>query len=324
MRLALFWLSTLLVAFAKALWKKRPDGRSFAEELVIRSMRLALGRAVHWPASEQRKMLTLPSGRRSAQVGEEATTLGGVPAWCFAPQPAHEKAAILHFHGGGYVVGSALSNRPLLQRTTLSTSMSCWSVDYRLAPEDPHPAALDDARSAYQALLDDGVEPNSLVLMGESAGGGLILSLLISLRDEGAPLPAGAVLGSPLVELTDGAESFEKNAHVDLLVPDSVRAWSKWYAGDLPLDDPRVSPTRAGLEGLPPLLVCYSEKELFTDDIVAFVEKARGCGVHVDVETAPPGAPHAWYVAAQFPSAQSALKRIAEWILDKAQTPGPP
>lgn len=193
---------------------------------------------------------------------------------------ANPSRTILYLHGGGYVFGSPRTHRALTTGLAAASGADLFSLDYRLAPEHPCPAAIDDAEAAYEMLLAAGRAPGGLVVMGDSAGGGLALALLQRLKAKGRPLPAGAVLYSPWTDLTAGGASMISNAGRDAMFkPDSLRRGATNYAGALPLDDPRVSPLFGSMEGLPPLLVFASRDELLHDDSVRLVAKARAAGV---------------------------------------------
>ena len=199
-------------------------------------------------------LIPVPDGTTTADI--DAAGVGARWVATGTPADADDGVApvVLHFHGGGYVMASPDTHVPLCSALAAATGGRVLSVDYRLAPEDPFPAAADDALAAYSWLVDR-VDPTRVVLAGDSAGGGLALGLLARARDLGLPLPAGAALLSPWVDLTSSGESVLGNAGIDpILGPTLTQHWATLYAGDQ-LADPLASPLFGDLTGLPPALV---------------------------------------------------------------------
>jgi acetyl esterase/lipase len=182
-------------------------------------------------------------------------------------------------HGGAYLFGSIEDYRDFLARVTRAADARAVAIDYRLAPEHPFPAALEDALAAYVALLDSGVSPTRLVVAGDSAGGGLTLSLLVALRDRGLPLPAGALLVCPWVDLAARGGTLVSNGPYDVFGETLVERWALTVLAGADASDPRASPARADLRGLPPMLVQVGEVEVVLDQVKAFAERARSAGV---------------------------------------------
>jgi acetyl esterase/lipase len=174
---------------------------------------------------------------------------------------------MLHLHGGGYVVGSAFGYRPLAGALALAANAGVLVPDYRLAPEHPFPAAIEDALSAYQWTLDRGVAPDEVTLCGDSSGGGLVVSVLLTIAQRGLPRPGGAVLMCPWVDLA---------ASLDGSVPEALRRSAAAYLGAHPADDPVVSPLTADLSGLPPLLIQAATGDDRLADATALADRARG------------------------------------------------
>jgi acetyl esterase/lipase len=212
-----------------------------------------------------------------------AVDAGGVPGlWvAMGEAPAAddaESAVILHFHGGGYVMASSHTHVGMLSRLAASSGGRVLSVDYRLAPEDPFPAAPLDAMSAYRWLLDSGVAAVRIVVAGDSAGGGLALGLLVAARDAGLPQPAGALLMSPWVDLTGSGATVLANAAIDpILGPLLLQHWATLYAGDS-LGDPLASPLFADLADLAPITTQVGEREVLLDDAVRLTERVITAG----------------------------------------------
>ncbi len=267
---------------------------------------------------ENAPSLFVPKDVRAIAV-DELTAKGRVAGeWHLAPGVEvddPDRRAILYFHGGGYVFGSPHTHRSLTFALTRRSDLPVFSLDYRLAPEDQCPAAIDDAAAAFDWMVAEGRRPQDIAIGGDSAGGGLALALLQRLRDEGRDPPAGAFLYSPWTDLTASGEAIEENGDSDVMfMPDTIRNGGPRYAGGLALDDPRASPLFGSMKGLPPLLVFASEAEVLRDDSVRLVEKARGEGVSVDF-VLKPGLAHIWPVFTPvMPEANAALRRTVAFV----------
>lgn len=216
----------------------------------------------------------------------DLVTVGGVNAqWVAAPSARHDRV-VLYFHGGGFQVGSPRSHCELM--TAISEAAACrvLGVDYRLAPEHRFPAALQDACAAYEWLLTQGIHPENIALAGDSAGAGLVLSTLLSLRDSDLPLPAAAVLMSAWTDLTASGESYESRAQSDPIHQRAmILAMARNYLGTEGNPcDPLASPLFADLKGLPPLLIQVGDRETVLTDSTQFADKARAAGVTVELE----------------------------------------
>jgi monoterpene epsilon-lactone hydrolase len=212
----------------------------------------------------------------------ERTRLAGLDAMWVVPRDVAREVStptILYLHGGAYLFGSIDEYRDLLVRVARACRASAIAVEYRLAPEHPFPAALEDALAAYRALLDSGVDPTRLVVAGDSAGGGLTTSLLVALRDRGLLLPAGAVLVCPWVDLAARGGTLVSNSAYDVFTPDLVERWARTVLAGADATDARASPARADLHGLPPMLVQVGGAEMILDQVVGFAERARAAGV---------------------------------------------
>lgn len=219
---------------------------------------------------------------------------------------------LLFLHGGGYVMCSPDTHRLLMARVARVTGARVLSLDYRLAPEFPFPAALDDAMACYRWLLAQGHKPSDILLAGDSAGGGLALATLKRLRDEGEPLPAGAILLSPWVDLAAGDSSLEENAGVDYLgtlVP-HMNELAHHYLNGAHARDPLASPLYGDLSGLPPLLIHAGGAEVFRGQVERLARRAREAGVQVEF-TVYPGMVHVFQsFGGVFPLARQALREV--------------
>jgi acetyl esterase/lipase len=225
---------------------------------------------------------------------------------------------ILYFHGGVYVIGSAAFSVPLVGDLVRRTGTKSITLDYRLAPEHPYPAAVEDARAAYEGLLGQGMDPGHIVLAGESAGGGLAVALLLALRDAGVPLPSCAYLMSPYVDLTLAGETLAAKREVDpLLTPDGLRARVPDYVGGADASDPLISPIFGDLRELPPLLIQVGSHEVLLSDALRLAGRAAISDVPVTLEVTP-GVPHVFQAyAGLLDEAGAALDRASDFL--KAQ-----
>jgi monoterpene epsilon-lactone hydrolase len=228
-------------------------------------------------------------------VKVELVTVPERPAEWLTPPGARTDAVVLYLHGGGYVIGSPRSHRHLAAAIARAAGTRVLLLDYRLAPEHPFPAALEDAVAAYQWLLGEGISPGRLVMAGDSAGGGLAIATLLALRDRGLPKPAGGVCISPWVDLTNSAASYGTKASVDPIVTrEGIIMMAQAYVGAGDPKQPLVSPLYADLRNLPPLLVHVGSDEVLLDDAVGLGEHARAAGVDVRVEEWP-AMIHVWH-----------------------------
>jgi monoterpene epsilon-lactone hydrolase len=219
---------------------------------------------------------------------------------------------LLYFHGGAYYFCSPKTHRSLIFALAARCGASTFALDYRLAPEHPFPAAHDDALAAYRALLADGSPAESIVLAGDSAGGGLALATLAALRDAGDPLPAAALLFSPWTDLAATGATLVTNDGVDpMFYGAAIGRAAQFYLAGASADHPYASPLYADLTGLPPLFIQAGSTEVLLDDSRRVAEKARAAGVSIDFEIWP-GMPHVWQLYAPFmPEARKALDRAA-------------
>jgi monoterpene epsilon-lactone hydrolase len=240
---------------------------------------------------------------------------GGVRAeWICAPESRDDRA-MLYLHGGCYSSGSVETHRDLMTRLALAASMRVLGLNYRLAPEDPFPAAVDDASAAYRWLLDMGIAPARIAIAGDSAGGGLALATTIATRDAGLPLAGALVCLSPWVDLGLSGASMDAKAGDDPIVSrEMLRGWAKLYLGDHDARTPLASPLYADLHGLPPLLIQVGASEVLLDDATRLAERASTAGVETTLEVWPEMI-HVWQTfAAILPEGRRAIARIGEFV----------
>jgi epsilon-lactone hydrolase len=246
---------------------------------------------------------------------EHGTALTGEWIEPTAPNHTGRTRCILYLHGGAYVAMSARTHRSVTSRLAGWSDACLFALDYRLAPEHPYPAALEDALAAYRRLIDAGMAPSGIVVAGDSAGGGLALALLLAVRDAGLPLPAAAVLFSPWTDLAATGPSIIGNSEADaLFFGTCVAAQAAYYLAQTPATDPLASPVYADLTGLPALLIQVSDSEVLLDDSRRVFANARHSGVDATLQIWR-GVPHGWQVFAPIlPEGRAALRDAAAFI----------
>ncbi|OIJ24389.1 alpha/beta hydrolase [Nocardioides luteus] len=254
---------------------------------------------------------TLPLSSEARPV-----TIGGISGLELYPDAT--EGTLLYIHGGGYVVGSARTGASLADGLAGRAGLRAVSIDYRLAPEAPYPAAVEDGLAAYRGLLDAGVEPERLVLAGDSAGGGLTMATLLAARSAGLPQPAAAVLFSPWTDLTLSGATIETKVDADPLFDRAALEWfAGRYLGSADPADPLISPAFADLAGLPPLLIQVGSHEVLLDDSVRLAARAAEADVEVILEV---GAelPHVFQnQAGSLDEADAALDRASRFLTER-------
>jgi monoterpene epsilon-lactone hydrolase len=241
--------------------------------------------------------------------------INGVPGEWLTPLEVIGGRTILYLHGGYYLSGSIKSHRNLAGNIAAAAQARALIIAYRLAPEHPFPAALDDALSAYSWLLAQGVRPKQIYLAGDSAGGGLVLAVLLALRERGIPMPAAAVCLSPATDLTKSGESWKFNAKKELVVNRyTAEQMLPLYLGSGNPRNPLASPLFADLHDLPPMLIQVGSDEALLSDSTSFADRARKAGVEVTLEVWPK-MQHVWQFTASFmPEARQAIDKIGDFI----------
>ena len=240
---------------------------------------------------------------------------GGVPAEWVCWQGADDGRVILFLHGGGYVFCSPFTHRDLVCRIARASAARALSLGYRLAPEHPHPAAVEDALAAYRWLLESGTDPSRITVMGDSAGGGLTLALLQTLRDRKLPLPACAVCMSPWADLTCSSASFKKNSRKDPVLPAKVVPdFARMYVPDGDLARPSISPLFGDFSGLPPLLIHVGTDEILLDDSRGVAEMASKTGTAVELKIWPDMIHVFQSLAFLHPDARQSIQEIGEFV----------
>jgi acetyl esterase/lipase len=254
------------------------------------------------------------SAKMPKGVSVRAAVVGGVLGEWIVPAEMDDESVILYLHGGGYMMGSPKTHQALVARIASASHARALLLDYRLAPEHPFPAAIEDAAAAYHALLDQGTAPEQIVFAGDSAGGGLVMAALLWLRDAGDPLPRAAVCISPFADFTLAGESLITRAKADPYVKREHWSVVKHYLGDNDPYSPLLSPLYGDLRGLPPLLIHVGNDEILLSDSTRLAECAQDAGVDVTLEVWP-GMWHVWhFFAPLLPEAQQAIEKIGSFV----------
>ena len=275
----------------------------FSHEFSVASMREAVDYAGN-------KVVPLPDIVKQ-KVGNES----GLEIFKFSPTILSHRNAILYLHGGGYCIGSTSSHRPIIERLCADFGGVVYSLDYRLAPEYNFPVPLIDSTAAYQWLLSEGYSSSELAIVGDSAGGGLALSTLINLREEGIPLPSSGVLISPWLDLSSSGNSIIKNESIDPIInKETLNSFaSKYLNGALPTTH-LASPLFAELNDLPPILLQVGDMEMLFDDSIRLKEKAADYNIQVELKIWKKMV-HVWHIFAPIlPEGQAAIIEISSFI----------
>ena len=260
-----------------------------------------------------------------AMIGESATVpegvtvsetyAGGCRAYWNDPEGCAMDRVILYVHGGGYVIGSPKSHERLVGHIAKATGCRALNLDYRLAPEHPHPAAVQDATNAYRWLLAQGYAPEHIAISGDSAGGGLTLAALLSIKETGLPQPAAAVPLSPWTDMEGLGDSMTRNAPNDLMVQlEGLKGMAANFLGEANPRDPLAAPLYGDYAGVSPLYIQVGGDETLLDDSTRVAEKARAAGVDVTLDVFPE-MQHVFQTSAgNIPEATDAVQRIGEWL----------
>ncbi|MCK6550502.1 alpha/beta hydrolase [Myxococcota bacterium] len=306
-------------------WRRGPlrPSWSFRFELFATVLKLGAARQSQQTIPERRattEALARPDAKKLTSFTRRGpATVGGVAGEWFVPErwsrsdPAPNRT-ILYLHGGGFVIGSTVTHARMIASLARHAHARVFAPNYRLAPEHVHPAALEDARAVYEALLADGVAPSSLAIAGDSAGGNLALALLLDLREAWRPLPACAVLLSPWVDVADRGGSIVAHEPYDWATPADFDEWQRSYYPGMDPRDPRVSPIHAELSGLPPVLVEVGTAEMLLDQVRRLAARLRDAGVPVTLEELPDMIHDSYTLAGYFPELEQSYARLAAFV----------
>lgn len=280
---------------------------------ILREKAVAPG--VEVPLEVMRKGMEKVAFKAADDIQVESVTVAGRAAeWVRAPG-VQAGRAILYLHGGGYVMGSINTHRSLVGEISRAAQAAALLVDYRLAPEDPFPAAVEDGVAAYRWLLEQGFTPQNLSIAGDSAGGGLALATLVSARDQGLSMPASAVPISPWSDLTCTNESYTTRAEADpMIAPGGINKMAGRYLNGAEAKHPYASPNLANLKGLPPLLIHVGRDEVLLDDSIKLDQKAKADGVSSTLEIWDDMI-HVWHAFhPMLPEGKQAIARVGEFM----------
>jgi acetyl esterase/lipase len=317
-RILWLWAVTFVeTARSRALRGPRVPSWSLLFESVVRFLRRDWEETAAWePARLRRDWDERPAPKKFVKgVAIEEEPLGGVAAVRFRPSGVLRERTILFLHGGSYAYGSAkTTHAELLAHLAEATRYEVIGVDYRLAPEHPYPAQLEDATAAFDALCQSGVAAESIVVMGDSSGGNLAFYLLLALRDRGGPKPRSLVLLSPWSDLTMPGASFTRNDAYDYGTRAVLLTQARRFAGDMELDDPRLSPVKADARGLCHTMIVSGDREIPYDDILALARRLQLSGVPLTLHTATDMPHNALIFAGMHPSADAAFTAVVAFI----------
>ena len=251
--------------------------------------------------------------RLPKQIRSHATTDFGTPSeWIDSPDSGN--GIILYLHGGAYALGSVHSHRELIARLVLATNCKALAINYRLAPENPFPAALEDSVQAYTWLLSQGVEPSQICIAGDSACGGLAIATLFALREHGITLPAGVFCFSPWLDLSLSGDSVSKNMQLDpILSGEILQKYVNYYIGNHISNNPLISPLFGDLQSLPPIHLQTGRNEILLDDSVHFYEKACQAGVDVTLKIWDDMF-HVFQLFSFLPETQESMKQVSAFV----------
>jgi len=297
-----------------------PSFRSYFFERAIKvSVKRAVRKGVRGKGLDEKRQMLDAAARRLVKLPNNCKVvpidIEGLYAEWISTGITLKHKVILYLHGGGYALCSANTHRPLAARIGKASGVKVLFPEYRLAPEHPFPAAIEDAVNVYRWILHQGFSPSNIVFAGDSAGGGLCIAAALVLRDQNEPLPAAIVCLSPWVDLTSSGESYRKNKWVDpYLSIEAVRAAVRMYAGDEKPDHPLISPIFADLSGLPPLFIQAGNHEILQSDAEKLAAQARNAGVPFTLKVWK-GMWHVWQISGDaLPEARKAIKEIGIFI----------
>lgn len=309
-----------VIRVRRALFGPRRPTWTLELETVAEVLRRSATLSAVMPIHIQRRVIDPPRPvtQPMREVMMEPIRAGAVSAEWFSQPTSDPERVVLYLHGGGYSTGSINSHRDFLARLCIASGMRVLAADYRLAPEHPFPAQLEDSLGVYAWLIEEqGIDPDHIVMGGESAGAGLTLSTLVSLRDRGLPQPAGAVLISGWFDLDSRSTSMQSNSHYDFVTRLGIRAMARRFAPADEHANPLVSPVHADLEGLAPLLIQVGAAETLLDDSLRVADKARASGVQVDLEVWPDMI-HAWHIfAPMLVEGRQAIERMGKFVRNR-------
>ncbi len=265
---------------------------------------------------EQRASYEQAGGAMPIATGVEieTVTLGGVDGLKFTPETPIPGRTLLYFHGGGYVIGSPVSHKGMVSEIAKAMQATAFSMDYRMAPEAPFPAAVEDGFACYQALLEQGVAPEAIIISGDSAGGGLTLATALKIREAGLPMPAALAPISPWVNLANDGPTYKVKAGTDpMITQDNIDQMAATYLNGTDAANPFASPLGADLAGLPPMLIQVGSEEVLLSDSTMLAARAGAAKVPVTLEVWPDMVHVFHFFYPMLTDARSAISRMGVW-----------
>ena len=254
-------------------------------------------------------------GKLPANIGVENERIEGINAEWLIPENSSYNKIIFYVHGGGYVSGSCNDHRAIIAKLAANLGVTCLLYDYRLAPEHPFPSAIYDSLKMYRAVIKKGYNPKDILIMGESAGGGLALALLLAIKAEKLPQSVACVAISPWTDLTCSGETYRSKNKVSVAPANSWNVFSHYYVAENNPKNPLISPLFGSLEGLPPVYINSAANDELYDDGQQFYEKAKAAGVDITFR-AGEGMPHCYpLLAPMFKEANEAMQEIKDFIM---------
>ncbi|MBI5517649.1 MAG: alpha/beta hydrolase fold domain-containing protein [Deltaproteobacteria bacterium] len=316
--LGLLWVSALQTLVARLRRGPLRPSWTFGFEVVVRTLRRDWDRFELWPLARVRADLEARRFPSDAvpRVRREEGAVGAIPGeWVRPPSaPPEAEGVVLYLHGGSYLFGSPRTHADTLARVALATGRPVFAPEYPLAPEHPYPSQLQAALKVLDGLADRGVPLERVALAGESAGGNLVLAVLLALRDRAGPTVCAGAMVSPWLDLTASTPSYVRNADYDFGTREVLVTQAKLFAGEVPLGDPRVSVGFADPAGIAPVFVVAGSAELLFDECRAWAERARAAGVDVTWDEAR-DMPHApIFFAAMHPEARRATDAMGRFL----------
>jgi len=284
---------------------------------IERALHMARAMLAREPTPERIRALVERTGRLLARremfEASAPFAVGETSAWWVEPAGVAANGVILYFHGGGFIASARAVHEPLLAALGRAAGARGLMVDYRLAPEHPFPAALEDCYAAWNYVLSSGIDPGRVVIAGDSAGGNLAVVTAMRARDEGLPLPAALVLMSPVLDLTFSGASVDRNDGLDpMFRASSVRSLQQYYGTGMDLRDPRLSPLFGRLTGLPPAMLLVGSSELLLDDTLRFAAKVAGAKASVWHDM-----PHVFPAMRGLAAGDRAIREMGEFIRER-------
>jgi len=253
----------------------------------------------------------------ATDVEVTSSMIGSVPVDRVSVADTDKDRLLLYLHGGGYCIGSRATHRHVVARLSRESGLTVYVPEYRLAPEHPYPAGLEDALLVYRRLIANGTPGDHIVVAGESAGGGLTVALQVALRDAGDPLPAASAALSPWADLSDLGPISDEAMDIDFLRPEQIGLFAASYLGATDPTSHTASPALADLSGLPPMLIQAGEAEILADTARRLAARAKDGGVDVTLEMEP-GMFHAWHLfCGMLPEGDEALARVGKFLRDR-------